>query len=53
LPSGGTATGEHGVGIGWVKFLQAEQGIFLDWMKKNKNLFDSKQILNPGKMFLN
>ncbi|OGP59861.1 MAG: hypothetical protein A2V65_05830 [Deltaproteobacteria bacterium RBG_13_49_15] len=51
LASGGTATGEHGVGIGKRKFMEAEHGKSLRWMKKIKTLFDPNGILNPGKMF--
>lgn len=51
LSLGGTATGEHGVGIGKAKFMQAEHGASLEWMRKIKELFDPHAILNPGKMF--
>jgi len=51
LALGGTATGEHGVGIGKRKFMEAEHGISLKWMKRIKDLFDPKGILNPGKIF--
>ena len=51
LAMGGTATGEHGVGIGKRKFMQAEHGNSLEWMKRIKDLFDPKGILNPGKIF--
>ncbi|MBW1705483.1 MAG: FAD-binding oxidoreductase [Deltaproteobacteria bacterium] len=51
LAMGGTATGEHGVGIGKRKFMQAEHGNSLEWMKSIKDLFDPKGILNPGKIF--
>lgn len=51
LTLGGTATGEHGVGIGKRKFMKAEHGKSLDWMKKVKQVFDPKGILNPGKIF--
>ncbi len=47
----GTATGEHGVGIGKARFMEAEHGNSLAWMKNIKALFDPKGILNPGKMF--
>ena len=47
----GTATGEHGVGIGKRPFMQTEHGKSLDWMKRIKVLFDPKGILNPGKIF--
>jgi len=49
---GGTATGEHGVGIGKRKFMDAEHGSSLEWMKRIKKLFDPNGILNPGKIFL-
>jgi D-lactate dehydrogenase (cytochrome) len=51
LALGGTATGEHGVGIGKIKFMTAEHGPSLEWMRKIKHLFDPNGILNPGKMF--
>ena len=51
LAMGGTATGEHGVGIGKRKFMDAEHGKGLEWMKRIKDLFDPKGILNPGKIF--
>ncbi len=48
---GGTATGEHGVGIGKRKFMAQEHGESLLLMKKIKQLFDPNGILNPGKIF--
>jgi D-lactate dehydrogenase (cytochrome) len=48
---GGTATGEHGIGLGKRKFMKAEHGTSLEWMKKIKTLFDPNGILNPGKIF--
>lgn len=53
LELGGTATGEHGTGIGKARFMRMEHGNSLDWMIKIKNLFDPKGILNPGKIFSN
>ena len=47
----GTATGEHGVGIGKRMFMEAEHGKSLDWMKQINSLFDPNHILNPGKIF--
>ena len=49
---GGTATGEHGVGIGKRDFMKQEHGNALSLMKKIKQLFDPDEILNPGKIFL-
>ena len=47
----GTATGEHGVGIGKRPFMKTEHGKSLEWMKRIKALFDPNGILNPGKIF--
>jgi len=47
----GTATGEHGVGIGKKMFMEAEHGNSLEWMRKIKSLFDPNGILNPDKIF--
>jgi D-lactate dehydrogenase (cytochrome) len=51
LSHGGTATGEHGVGLGKKGYMAAEHGKSLHWMKQVKVLFDPKGILNPGKIF--
>jgi len=51
LSLGGTATGEHGVGIGKIQFMEREHGHSLEIMRKIKALLDPKGILNPGKMF--
>jgi D-lactate dehydrogenase (cytochrome) len=51
LDLGGTATGEHGVGLGKRKYMSAEHGSSLEWMKRVKTLFDPNGILNPGKIF--
>jgi D-lactate dehydrogenase (cytochrome) len=51
LDMGGTSTGEHGVGIGKRKLMDAEHGKSLEWMKRIKSLFDPNGILNPGKIF--
>jgi len=48
---GGTATGEHGVGLGKRKYMPTQHGAGLSWMKQLKNLFDQNGILNPGKIF--
>ena len=51
LELGGTATGEHGVGIGKRKFMATEHGTSIEWMKRLKTVFDPNGILNPGKIF--
>lgn len=51
LELGGTATGEHGIGLGKRKYMRAEHGSSLEWMKCVKSLFDPNGILNPGKIF--
>ena len=48
----GTCTGEHGIGIGKSRFMQAEHGESLALMKRLKALLDPENLLNPGKLFL-
>jgi len=47
---GGTATGEHGIGIGKRKYMIQEHGEGVKVMKRIKNLLDPNGILNPGKI---
>jgi D-lactate dehydrogenase (cytochrome) len=51
LSVGGTASGEHGIGLGSRKYVQQEHGPALEYMKGIKQLFDPKGILNPGKIW--
>jgi len=51
LEIGGTATGEHGVGLGKVHFMEQEHGKSYALMKQIKQLLDPNGILNPGKIF--
>ena len=47
----GTCTGEHGVGIGKVKYMGQELGQgSLDVMKSIKKTLDPHNIMNPGKV---
>ncbi len=50
LSLGGTCSGEHGIGLRKKKYLLAEHGPALEWMRQLKQLFDPQNILNPGKV---
>ncbi len=51
LSVGGTASGEHGVGLGSRKYMQQEHGAAVELMKGIKQVFDPHGILNPGKIW--
>jgi len=46
----GTTTGEHGVGAVRRRYAPIEHGTALEYMKKTKQAFDPKGIMNPGKL---
>lgn len=49
---GGSASGEHGVGVGKQKYLILEHGTaHLDVQRRIKRALDPQNIMNPGKIF--
>jgi D-lactate dehydrogenase (cytochrome) len=46
----GTCTGEHGIGYGKLKHLQAEHWASLDVLRSIKQALDPENRMNPGKM---
>lgn len=50
LRLGGTITGEHGIGMGKLGYMEAEHGAAWDVMSDIKRALDPLGILNPGKV---
>jgi D-lactate dehydrogenase (cytochrome) len=50
LAMDGTCSGEHGVGLGKMKYLEAEHGLALGTMQAIKRALDPDNRMNPGKM---
>jgi len=46
----GTVTGEHGIGVGKMKYMADEHGDALQVMVDIKKTLDPQNIMNPGKM---
>ena len=52
IDHGGTATGEHGIGLGKRHFMEPEHGAdAVSVMRSIKDALDPKGTLNPGKIF--
>ena len=50
LERGGTSTGEHGIGLGKLDYLEREHGDLVPYLRRLKDVFDPNGILNPGKV---
>ena len=51
IRNGGTCTGEHGIGMGKIAYLQKQHPDLIPWMRLIKQSFDPDNILNPNKIF--
>ncbi|MBL3554229.1 FAD-binding protein [Rhodovulum sulfidophilum] len=50
LRMGGTVTGEHGIGMGKLDYMEEEHGAAWDVMGQIKRALDPMTLMNPGKM---
>ncbi len=53
LMMGGTCSGEHGIGIGKMEYMEDEHGEGINVMRQIKQALDPQNIMNPGKMLPN
>ena len=53
IAADGTCTGEHGVGLHKMQFMEQEHGVHaVELMRSLKHAFDPNNILNPGKIIV-
>lgn len=50
LKMGGTSSGEHGIGMGKIQYMDDEHGQGVAVMRQIKQALDPQNIMNPGKM---
>jgi len=50
IARGGTCSGEHGIGIRGIPFLERQHPDLVPWMRAIKGVFDPAGIMNPGKV---